>query len=104
MNPPRWLPEPNIRGKLLVGFVVVALFTGGLGVFAINGLAAINQSQIETSVDEFGGLNAFTDYLDRTYRIRLAVLVYMGTEDPAQRQTLRQQIAAGDAQLNVLAA
>src|SRR5712691_2327101 len=104
MNPPRWLPEPSIRGKLLIGFVAVALFAGGLGVFAINGLAAINQSQIETYVDEFGGLNAFTEYLDQAYRIRLIVLVYMATDDPAQREALRQQIADGDAQLNVLAA
>src|ERR1700704_4408256 len=104
MTAPRWLPEPSIRGKLLAWFVAVALFTGALGVFAVNGLARINQSQIETYVDEFGGLNTFTEYIDQAYRIRLNILVYMATDDPAQRQALRQQIAAGDAQLTTLAA
>jgi PAS domain S-box-containing protein len=104
MNPPRWLPEPSIRGKLLAGFVAVALFTGGLGLFAVNGLASINASQIETYVDEFGGLNAFTEYLDQTYRVRLRVLLYLATQDPEGRQALRHQIADGDAQVNTLAA
>jgi PAS domain S-box-containing protein len=104
MTPPRWLPEPGIRGKLLAGFVAVALFTGGLGVFAVNGLSRINESQIETYVDEFGGLNALTEYMDRAYRIRLAVFIYLETDDPAERQRLRQQIADGDALLSGLAA
>jgi len=54
--PRRRVPEPDIRSKLLTGFVAVALFTGGLGVFAVNGLGRVNDSQTETYVDEFGGL------------------------------------------------
>lgn len=94
----------GVRGRLVVAFVAVALFTGCLGAFALAAMARMNANQEVMYVDQFGGAELFSRYLDATYQVRLWVIAYLLVPDPAIRQDLRTQIVDGDAQVAAIAA
>jgi methyl-accepting chemotaxis protein len=100
----QWLSTLGIRGRLLAGFITVALFTGLLGVYALDSMRVINANQSAMYTDEFTGLDVFTQYADAAYQARLRVLSYLLTTDPVQREVLHQRILAGDASITALAA
>jgi signal transduction histidine kinase len=92
----------RIRAKLLSGFVVVALFTGALGLYALLTMERLNEEQRTMYVDVFGGTDLLANYADNSWQARSDLLGYLLTEDPAERDLLRQEIATIDAKLKVL--
>jgi PAS domain S-box-containing protein len=99
-----WLSALGIRGRLLLGFIAVALFTGGLGAYAIGAMAVVNENQDIMYTDEFGGLYLFTQYIELTSRSRIEGLAYLLATSPVQRASIRDQVAAGEADIDALAA
>jgi signal transduction histidine kinase/ActR/RegA family two-component response regulator len=92
-----------IRAKLLGGFVVVALCTGVLGVYALITMERLNEEQRTMYVDVFGGTHLLARYSDDSWQARSDLLAYLLAEDPAQRETLRASIASTDSTLYQLA-
>jgi PAS domain S-box-containing protein len=103
-GPLNWLSTLGIRGQLLAGFIVVALFTGGLGVYALDSMRAVNHNQTLMYSDEFTGMDLFAEYANLADQTRLRVLSYLLTSNPTQREALHQRILDGDARISALAA
>jgi signal transduction histidine kinase/DNA-binding NarL/FixJ family response regulator len=93
----------GLRAKLLAGFVVVALCTGVLGVYALLTMERLNESQLTMYVDVFGGTHLLATYSDDSWQARSDLLTYLLTEDPAERARLRASIVSTDATLHQLA-
>ena len=93
----------RIRAKLLSGFVAVALFTGVLGLYALRTMERLNEEQRTMYVDVFGGTHLLASYSDESWRSRSDVLASLLTDDPAERDRLRQEIASIDTKLEALA-
>ena len=89
--------------KLLSGFVLVALFTGLLGWYAVATMEKLNGGQRTTYHDVFGGTHLLATWLDRAWDTRRATLAYALAQRPDERLTLRQQMAAADRELEQLA-
>ena len=92
----------GLRAKLLAGFVVVALCTGVLGVYALLTMQTLNESQLTMYVDVFGGTHLLATYSDDSWQARSDLLSYLLTEDPAERARLRASIVSSDAKLDQL--
>src|SRR6266568_803854 len=60
----------GLRAKLLGGFVVVALCTGVLGVYALITMERLNESQLTMYVDVFGGTHLLATYSDDSWQSR----------------------------------
>jgi signal transduction histidine kinase len=92
----------GVHVKLLGGFVLVALFTGLLGMFSIESIEQLNNTQRTTYRDVFGGTHLLATWLDRAWNTRRAMLTYAVSEDAADRAVLRERIAAADVELQQL--
>jgi two-component system, sensor histidine kinase len=92
----------GLRARLLAGFVVVALCTGVLGVYALLTMQTLNESQLTMYVDVFGGTHLLATYSDDSWQSRSDLLSYLLTEDPAERARLRESIVSNDAKLDRL--
>jgi two-component system, sensor histidine kinase len=104
MLPERWgnIMRLGLRARLLAGFVVVALCTGVLGVYALVTMAQLNEAQLTMYVDVFGGTHLLATYSDDSWQARSDLLAYLLIDDPAQRAKLRASIVATDARLRTL--
>ena len=89
----------GLRAKLLAGFVVVALCTGVLGVYALLTMQTLNESQLTMYIDVFGGTHLLATYSDDSWQARSDLLSYLLTEDPEERTRLRASIVSTDAKL-----
>jgi signal transduction histidine kinase len=94
----------GIRLKLMSTFVVIALFTGLLGWYAIATIEKLNTGQRTTYRDIFGGTHLLATWIDRAWETRRALITYTSTKDPDRRAALRAQMAAADADLAELEA
>jgi signal transduction histidine kinase len=92
-------PRFGIRRKLLSGYVVIALFTAMLGLYAVASLEQLNHGQHLTSRDVFGGTHLLAMWIDRASSSRRAILTYALSEDPAERAPLRAQMATDTVEL-----
>jgi len=92
----------GLRAKLLAGFVVVALCTGVLGVYALLTMERLNESQLTMYVDVFGGTHLLATYSDDSWQSRSDLLTYLLTDDPGERAKLRASIVSTDATLDQL--
>ena len=92
----------GIRGKLLSTFVVIALFTGALGWYAVTTIERLNNDQRTMYGDVFGGTHLLANWLDKSWESRSALLPYLLGDDPAERDQLRQEMASLDTELAVL--
>src|SRR5438105_11174670 len=92
----------GIRAKLLGSFVVVALCTGVLGVYALITMERLNEEQRTMYVDVFGGTHLLATYSDDSWQARSDLLAYLLTEDPSQRERLRTTIVSTDSKLDRL--
>jgi signal transduction histidine kinase len=90
--------------KLLSAFVLVALFTGLLGWYAVATMEKLNGGQRTTYHDVFGGTHLLATWLDRAWDTRRATFAYALAQKPEERLTLRQQMVAGDRELEQIAA
>jgi two-component system, sensor histidine kinase len=100
----RWgnVMRVGLRAKLLAGFVVVALCTGVLGVYALVTMEQLNETQLTMYVDVFGGTHLLATYSDDSWQARSDLLSYLLTEDPAEHARLRESIVSSDAKLHLL--
>src|SRR5919202_1049491 len=89
----------GIRVKLLAGFVATALFTGVLGWYAASSMERLNDGTRTMSVDVFGGTHLLATWLDRSWESRSDLLPYLLSDDPAERDRLRNDMASIDAEL-----
>ena len=96
-NGPR--PAFGIRFKLMSTFVVIALFTGLFGWYAIATIEELNTGQRTTYRDIFGGTHLLATWIDRAWQTRRALISYTNAQEPDRRAALRAQIAAGDVEL-----
>jgi signal transduction histidine kinase len=93
----------SIKGKLLATYVVIALFTGALGLYAIVTMEQLNEGQRTMYGDVFGGTHLLATWLDRSWESRSSLLPYLLADDPTERDQLRQQMAQIDNDLVGLA-
>jgi signal transduction histidine kinase len=97
-------PRFGVRLKLLGGFVVIALFTALLGWYAVATMEQLNDGQRTVYRDVFGGTHLLASWIDASWESRRGILAYALSEDPAERAALRAKMAAGDVELEQLAA
>src|SRR5918911_1294514 len=93
----------SLRFKLLAGFVLVAMFTGALGLYSIAKMQELNDGQRTLFGDVFGGTHLLARYVDGSWEARASVPAYLLAHDPAERQVLRLKMTAKDAELEQLA-
>ena len=93
----------SLRFKLLAGFVLVAMFTGALGLYSIAKMQELNDGQRTLFGDVFGGTHLLARYVDGSWEARASVLAYLLAHDPAERQALRVKMTSKDAELAQLA-
>ena len=89
----------GIRARLLGSFVIVALCTGVLGVYALITMERLNQEQRTMYGDVFGGTHLLATYADDSWQARSDLLAYLLTDDPGQRERLHSAIASTDIKL-----
>src|SRR5919202_658294 len=87
----------SLRFKLLAGFVLVAMFTGALGLYSIAKMQELNDGQRTLFGDVFGGTHLLARYVDGSWEARASVLAYLLAHDPAERQALRVKMTSKDA-------
>jgi PAS domain S-box-containing protein len=94
----------GIRGKLLVSFIGIALFTGTLGLYAIFALGRLNEGERTMYVDVFGGTHLLASYIDESWGARADMLNFLLSEDGQSATTaLRDSMAQTDRRLSELA-
>jgi signal transduction histidine kinase len=93
----------SLRFKLLAGFVLVAMFTGALGLYSVAKMQELNDGQRTLFGDVFGGTHLLALYVDDSWEARASVLNYLLAHDPAERQALRLKMTSIDAKLERLA-
>jgi signal transduction histidine kinase len=95
-------PRLGVCLKLLSAFVLVALFTGMLGWYAVATIETLNSGQRTTYRDVFGGTHLLATWLDRAWETRRDTLAYALAQGPGERAQLRQRMSAGDLELEQL--
>ena len=89
----------GIRARLLGSFVIVALCTGVLGVYALITMERLNEEQRTMYGDVFGGTHLLATYADDSWQARSDLLAYLLTQDPGERERLHSAIASTDVKL-----
>jgi signal transduction histidine kinase/DNA-binding response OmpR family regulator len=89
----------GIRARLLGSFVIVALCTGVLGVYALITMERLNEEQLTMYVDVFGGTHLLATYADESWGARSDLLAYLLTDDAGQRERLHSRIVSTDVKL-----
>jgi hypothetical protein len=89
----------SIRTKLLLSFMLVATFTGALGLNAVATGDRLNTSRDALYAESFGGTRLLVAWLDQARVSESDLSAYMFEVDPAIRTRLRADMASGDAQI-----
>jgi PAS domain S-box-containing protein len=93
----------GIRARLLGGFVVIALFTGVLGLYAASTMQRLNDGQRTVFGDIFGGTHLLATWVDTSWESRADLLDYLLTEDPGTAAADRSAMTDFDKRLLDLA-
>jgi PAS domain S-box-containing protein len=93
----------KIRAKLLAAFVAVALFTGALGLYAVNTIERLNQGQRTVFGDVYGGTHLLATWVDISWEARSVLLTDLLSEDAAVWRGTRAQMETLDARLRDIA-
>ena len=64
----------GIRAKLLAAFAATALFTGALGLFAVDTMERLNDGERTMYGDLFGGTHLLATYIDEVWQARSDML------------------------------
>ena len=74
----------GIRAKLLAAFAATALFTGALGLFAVDTMERLNDGERTMYSDVFGGTHLLATYIDEVWQARSDMLDFLLGEDPTE--------------------
>jgi signal transduction histidine kinase/DNA-binding response OmpR family regulator len=91
----------GIRAKLLAGFAATALFTGVLGMYAIDTMERLNEGERTMYGDVFGGTHLLATYIDDVWQARSDMLDYLLSDEPSP--AMRQSVQDSEASLSELA-
>jgi signal transduction histidine kinase/DNA-binding NarL/FixJ family response regulator/HPt (histidine-containing phosphotransfer) domain-containing protein len=90
----------GIRAKLLAGFAATALFTGALGLYAVNSMERLNDGERTMYGDVFGGTHLLATYIDEVWQARADMLDYLLSDDPTETTPkMRRMVVNSDAKL-----
>ena len=84
----------SIRAKVIAAFAVVLAVTIGLGLFAIQRLAAVNDQAAEIRDDYLPSTRALGDLMERTESSRIAEAYYVGSPTAEERAAAAKNLAA----------
>ena len=90
---------PGIRTKLLLSFVLVAMFTGALGLNVVITVDRLNASHDTLNADVVGDTRLLVDWLNQARVSEGDLSEFMFETDPAARAQLRADMALADARL-----
>jgi PAS domain S-box-containing protein len=97
-------PGLNIRAKLLISFMLVAMFTGALGLNAVITGYHLNTSRDALYSQVLGGTRLLAAWVDQSRVSEAYLSAYVLEQDPVARAGIRAKMAAADSRLAELAA